>query len=361
MRKLSVLLLCTLLCPVLLWGCTGQSADEYAGETITELKEGDPSAFSRLLDAGLEESGADFVIQCPEEVKEPYLKFLQAAFASIEFEVASASERSDDVYSVPITYTPIDLAQTVGSANEETAADPPSADFTETMLAVLEADTKLIADDPVYGTETTTDLTVSRTDDSFSIAEEDLQSFLASALSGYMTPYDTFGALYDMQDFLTSYLDASFKGEVAQFALHTDRTEDEAYEWYLADTFDPSADLSQAYVARYQAAMQNLLKQSSYTVGTPRLEPGLFSYQIDVTITPNNSLADAYHEFEQGTYYSIDEASEALVAALEKYAAAPTYGAETTLTVPVNMETLSTADQEGSDMATLATTILPSP
>ncbi len=69
MRKLSVLLLCTLLCPVLLWGCTGQSADEYAGETITELKEGDPSAFSRLLDAGLEESGADFVIQCPEEVK----------------------------------------------------------------------------------------------------------------------------------------------------------------------------------------------------------------------------------------------------------------------------------------------------
>ena len=151
MRKLSVLLLCTLLCPVLLWGCTGQSADEYAGETITELKEGDPSAFSRLLDAGLEESGADFVIQCPEEAKEPYLKFLQAAFASIEFEVASASERSDDVYSVPITYTPIDLAQTVGSANEETAADPPSADFTETMLAVLEADTKLIADDPVYG------------------------------------------------------------------------------------------------------------------------------------------------------------------------------------------------------------------
>ena len=176
-----------------------------------------------------------------------------------------------------------------------------------------------------------------------------------------MTPYDTFGALYDMQDFLTSYLDASFKGEVAQFALHTDRTEDEAYEWYLADTFDPPADLSQAYVARYQAAMQNLLKQSSYTVGTPRLEPGLFSYQIDVTITPNNSLADAYHEFEQGTYYSIDEASEALVAALEKYAAAPTYGTETTLTVPVNMETLTTADQEGSDMATLATTILPSP
>ena len=52
------------------------------------------------------------------------------------------------------------------------------------MLAVLEADTKLVADDPVYGAETTTDLTVSRTDDGFSIAEEDLQSFLVSALSG---------------------------------------------------------------------------------------------------------------------------------------------------------------------------------
>ena len=105
-----------------------------------------------------------------------------------------------------------------------------------------------------------------------------------------MTPYDTFGALYDMQDFLTSYLDASFKGEVAQFALHTDRTEDEAYEWYLADTFDPPADLSQAYVARYQAAMQNLLKQSSYTVGTPRLEPGFSAIRSTLRSRPTTAL-----------------------------------------------------------------------
>ena len=111
----------------------------------------------------------------------------------------------------------------------------------------------------------------------------------------------------------------------------------------------------------YQEALKNIMKQCVYTVGIPRKDAGLFSYQIDVTVTPNNSLADAFHEFEQGTYYSIDEVSAGLVTALEKYAAAPTYGTETTVTVPVNMETLMNADQEGSDLASLAVTILPLP
>lgn len=345
----------------LLSGCSGQSADEYAGETITSLKEGDASSFSPLLEAGLSDVSDDFVLQCPEEIKEPYLELLQDAFASIQFQVEPAKERNDGIYSVSITYTPVDLGETVRSTNEETATDPPSADFTETMLAVLKTDSDLIKNAPASGTETTTDLKVTETEDGFSIAEEDLLTFLKSALPGFMEPYNTFCELYDMRDFLISYLDASFKGEVTQFALHTGRTEEEAYEWYQAETFDPPEDLSEAYIPGYQEALKNIMKQCVYTVGIPRKDAGLFSYQIDVTVTPNNSLADAFHEFEQGTYYSIDEVSVGLVTALEKYAAAPTYGTETTVTVPVNMETLMNADQEGSDLASLAVTILPLP
>ncbi len=362
MKKTTTLLL-GIICAVLflLSGCKGQSADEYAGETITSLKEGDVSSFSILLESGLSDGSEDFVLSCPEEIKKPYLEFLQDAFSSISFQVASAKERSDGIYSVSITYTPIDLGETVRDANEEAAKNPPSSDFTETMLAVLETDSDILKNAPVSGKETTTQLKVTQTEDGFSIAEEDLQSFLESALLGFMDPYNTFCELYDMRDFLMSYLDASFKGEIAQFALHTGRTEEEAYEWYQTETFDPPEDLSQAYIPRYQEALKTIMKQCVYSVGTPRKGTGLFSYQIEVTVTPNNSLADAFHEFEQGTYYSIEEVSAGLVASLEKYAAAPTYGTKTTVTVPINMDTLMNADQEDSDLASLAVTILPLP
>lgn len=346
---------------LLLSGCRGSSADGYVGETITGLKDGDPASFSPLLEAGLDDAAGQFVLSCPEEIKEPYLEFLQTAFSAIQFRVAAATERSDDTWSVSVTYRPVDLEKTVGAANDTAAREPLSSDFAETMLSVLETDSALAQDAPISGSETTTELEVSLTEDGFSIAPEDLQAFLESALPGYMAPYLTFLELYDMRDFLTSYLDASFKGEVARFALHTGRTEDEALDWYQSETFDPPEDLSEAYIPRYQAALQNIMRQCIYTVGVPRKNDGLFNYEADVTVTPNNSLADAFREFEQGTYYSMEEVSAGLVAALEKYASAPSYGAETTVTVPINAESLANADQEGSELTSLAVTILPLP
>lgn len=47
------------------------------------------------------------------------------------------------------------------------------------------------------------------------------------------------------------------------------------------------------------------------------------------------------NEFQQGTYYSIDEVSAGLVAT--KITAAPAYGEETTVNVPVNFNSLISA------------------
>ena len=105
-----------------------------------------------------------------------------------------------------------------------------------------------------------------------------------------MQPYNSVCEVLDARDFMQSYLDASFKGDVAQFALHTDRTEEEALEWYEADVFTPPADLSSAYHDRYKKALKEIMKQCKYTVGIPRKEAGLYSYTIDITVTPNNSL-----------------------------------------------------------------------
>ena len=50
-----------------------------------------------------------------------------------------------------------------------------------------------------------------------------------------------------------------------------------------------------------------------------------------------------------GTYYSIDEASRALVEKLEHYAASPVYGDETTTDISLNGHTLSDSGNEDSN------------
>ena len=67
------------------------------------------------------------------------------------------------------------------------------------------------------------------------------------------------------------------------------------------------------------------------------------------------------NEFQQGTYYSIDEVSAGLVATLEKYAAAPTFGEETTVNVPVNFNSLISAGEDNADLTNLSLLILPTP
>ncbi len=54
-------------------------------------------------------------------------------------------------------------------------------------------------------------------------------------------------------------------------------------------------------------------------------------------------------DFESGTYYSIDEASRALVEKLEHYAVSPVYGDETTTDISLNGHTLSDSGNEDSN------------
>lgn len=60
-------------------------------------------------------------------------------------------------------------------------------------------------------------------------------------------------------------------------------------------------------------------------------------------------LLSGCSRFESGTYYSIDEASRALVEKLEHYAASPVYGDETTTDISLNGHTLSDSGNEDSN------------
>lgn len=361
MKKKGTLLCLLFASLAVLTGCSQDSASKYVGEQITSMKEKDADTFSVILEDGKAASNKQFVLQFPEELTAPYQEFLQNSFKTIEFEVAKAKKKENGDYTVQITYTPLNIQETLTSDINKYADTMETTDLTAEVTSLLSSLTGTLSDSPVYNKENISVLDVKQEENGYVIEPESLKTFLSQALYGYMTPYDAICEIMDARGALLSYLDASFKGEVTQFAKYTDRTEEEALAWYEEDTFTPPSDLSEAYIPRYQEAMKNILKQSNYTVGVPRKDTGGFNYNIDVTVLPNNSLVDAVNEFEQGTYYSLEEASAGLVTTLEKYATSPTYGEETVVQIPLNMATILTSGEEDSEFANLANTILPVP
>lgn len=356
MRKRTFLISC-IFALGLLTGCSDNKIDEYVGGQITSIKENGSDNFAAMLDEGIAESNDLYVLQFPEELREPYLEFMKDSFRSISFEIGKAKKMNDGTFSVQVTYTPLNIKNTVESANTEHIASLETTELAGAVTSILEKDKKLVKDSPSFAEETITTLSVYSEGESYKISAESLENLLSQALYGAMTPYDQVCDILDCYDFVKAYLDASFKGDVARFAVHTGRTEEEALAWYEADVFDPPSDLSEAYVSRYQEALKSMMKQCQYTVGIPKKETGIYSYTIEIKTTPNTSLSSAYSEFEGGTYYSIDEVSSGLVAAMEKYAAEPTFGEETSMTISFNTSSMLTAGDENSELATLAATI----
>lgn len=342
----------------LLTGCSKENADKYVGEQITSIKENGSEKFAALLEEGIAESNASYVLQFPDELKDPYLDFMKESFKTIQFEVAKPSKMNDGTFSVQVSYTPINIKNTLETVNAEFLESLETAELTEAVSSALEKDADTLKKSPSFDAETISTLEVSKSGESYSISEESLGKFLAQTLHGYMEPYNMVCDILDCYDFIKAYLNASFKGDVARFALHTDRTEEEALEWYKKDVFDPPSDLSEAYVSRYQKALETMMKQCKYSVGIPKKEDGVYSYEVEITTSPNTSFIDAYKEFEGGTYYSIEEVSAGLVTAMEKYAAAPTFDEETSVSVSINASSLLDAGNKDSELTALATTIL---
>lgn len=359
MKTKLLLFTAILMFSIALYGCSKETADQYAGEQITEWKNSDPSTFSSLLEEGIKVSNASYVVDFPEELKNPYMELMQTAFSSMDFQVENAKERVEDVYAVKISFTPVSFEQTLTETNDRLLNNPRSADFSEELLDIIEQDKKQLQSNAIYEDETTFELMVSKTEDGFSVHEDHFLDFMTACLTDYMVPYNSCCDLFEAQDFLKANLDASFKGEVDRFAIHMNLSEEEALAWYETDAFDPPEGFSSAYADRYRKALQSIMKQCRYTVGIPKKEAEPYHYQIEVVTEPNTSLTDAFNEYSSKTYSSLEEASAALTKILERYAASPSYGEETAVTVSINEETLASANQEGSELSQLWNTILP--
>lgn len=346
---------------VVVSGCSKEPQEDVEGMILNSIKT-EPEDFSELLEKGIGKmNGEDgFILQFPEELKEPYLEFLNTAFLSIKLEVSSVDEKEDGNYSARMSFAPLDLQENLETETQSYMTSMQSTDLTEAVAALLEKDAVALKDVAESPDIKVLDIQVTK-EDSYSVSEEDIQELIKASLVNYMSPYETVTEVLDTRDFLQSYLDAIYKGEFAQFMKHTGMTEEEAREWYEGEgRFSPPEDIDQQYSERCTAAYKSIFRQSKYQVGIPRKVEEVFHYMMEVTVTPNLSLENVGNEFTSGTYNDINSASAALVESLEKYAAAPSYGEETAITVDLNLSSLLAGDED-SDLYRLVSEICPIP
>ena len=360
MKKKHLCLVLTLIFALLLGGCaSGETADKYVGDLITSIKKEDPSSLSSFLEQGISDENETYVLQFPDELKDSYLKFLQASFNAVEFEINGAKKIDDERYSVQLTFTPLDIEATTKNTCEKYSPAISSTDLNTEMTKLLEKATEAVKSSPSYEASTQLTLEVKKSKDGYSLDDEQLQKLFSATMDNIMAPYDSVCEILDAQDYLTSCLNALFKNDVAEYAKHTGEDESSVQSQLESSMYAPPEELGASYTERYSAALKAICNNCQYSVGTPKKQDGLFNYIIDVTVTPNTSFQSAMNELETGTYYSEEEVDRALVELMEKYAAAPTYGAQTTVTVSLNFKTLAAAGAEDSEITSLIDTILP--
>ena len=143
--------------------------------------------------------------------------------------------------------------------------------------------------------------------------------------------------------------------------MHTGESAEEAATWY-EESFNSFRldDLTDDQNTRFINAIKAIYKNCQYTLGAMR-QVSLTEYQFDLTATPNTSIVNAASELDAGTYYSTAEVADAFLNIYDKYAATPSYGTETTVTI--NWNSLNMASNNASadeNFNRLVETIIPS-
>lgn len=362
MKKKGLILLSgiMLIGAVLAGGCEKkEAADDYLGRQITRAKESEGELLSVLEDGIVQvKEDESFVIDFPEELKEPYEAFLQSALKQVQFELNKAEKESEDTFMVRVTYEPLDIAAVTEAINEEYAKNIASTDLTAEVNALLEKDMGLLESAEKQQKKSQT-IQVAKKGDEFSIEEEDVRELLESALPGYMAPYTAVANVFDMRDYIQAYLDASLKGETERYQLHTGNTPEEAAAWYEESFQDFEMDgFSAEQSERIANAMKAIFKNCKYSVGITK-ENSMTEYVFELTTTPNTSVQSAIEELTAGVYYSQEEVNEACLSLYEKYAAQPTYGEEKTVTITWNAFKMMNAQAEDADYDAMMDAIIP--
>ncbi len=360
MKNKRLCLLLALLFVLLLGGCGNKiSADKFVGDYITSIKKNDASGLSSLLEQGIEESNNQYTLQFPDELKECYLKFLQAAFNDVEFEINGAKKIDDERYSVQLTFKPLDIDGTTSDICTKYLPAITSSDLNAETTKLLEKATASVKDSPSYEKSTQMTLEVQKSGDGYFIADDQLLKLFSQSIQNIMAPYNSICEILDAQDYLKSCLDSVFKNDYAQFALHTGTDAATIQNDFESEQYTMPDNLDASYSDRYQAALKSIYNSCQYSVGIPKKVSGIFNYVIDIQITPNTSFQNMLQEFEAGTYYSEDELNRTFIEIMEKYADTPTYSNTITKTVSFNLNMLYSAGSAESEFSDLFSTILP--
>lgn len=357
---ISVLIIC-ILSILFLSGCKDSGAEQSVGEKITSMTDSDTKEFLPLLEEGITLSNDLYVLPFPEELKEPYLTFLQSMFSHVSFEVSAAKKRERSHYFVKLTFSPIDIAASVKEQDAAYIKELETTDTISAMTALLKQDTDVVKNNLIYKEQTTLTMDVLKDGDAYVLSEKSIVELVKASLVNYMAPYHAVCDPLNSRDFLLAYLDAAFKGQTTQLAVHLNRSPQELEPIFNTTPADIPAAFSEDQKARYLAAIRSILGQCQYSVGIPQKNSDSYNYAADITYRPNTSITDAFASLQTGSYSSLDEALENGVQTLERYAASPVFGEETMQTIQFSPSALQSGAETDSVMEKLCFTICPIP
>lgn len=309
---------------IALSGCTKQKADDFVKEQLEKVQAGDDATAEFLLEQGIEKVDGDYVTAFPEELKEAYCTFIKEACGKVQFHMIEA-EKYNSGYKVRLEITPVDVRETVNTTDDAYVRELQSANLTNEVTALLEKDASLLEDAKMADSEKVT-LYLKKKDSGYQIEESDWENCMASLLTGYMAPYQHVAEILDAGDYLKAYLDASCKGEVAQYAKHVGMTEEEVlqqYEESFTDVNLGDMEFTPEQETRFLNAMKQMFKNCQYEIGVPRKNEA-DGYLIPVKTTPNLSLAQCGTAFQtaatNGNYSTVEEVKEGYLSTMEEFA-----------------------------------------
>ena len=349
----------------LLVGCgKGQSAEEYLQERMEAFQAGDDELANALLDLEIQEADGDYVLQFPEELREDYLSFLKKACSNIKYKIVD-SKSFQDGSKITLELWPVDVESAVSSQDAVYLQQLASTDLTTAVKEILEQDTALLGQ-AKQGRKQKLVLRVEETDSGYQIEDASMQELAENILEGPMKPYKDVAELLDIRDYLEAFLNASYKGDVARYAEHTGQEQSVALEKY-EESFSAEGlsdlALNDEQQSRFTNAMKTIFANSSYEIGQIR-SGAQGGYVLDVTLKSNLSLQKSRQEFENkasgGRYSTSAQLAEAYISILEKYAANPVYGEQTSMELQLDEGALSVSGSSDEKLDAFLEMILPS-
>lgn len=345
-------------------GCEKREAPEaFLKKEIEKASQSKNDVCSVLLK---EQIAEDEISDFPDELTEGYISFLRTAYSHIQFTVKEVTQESRNSYKGQVEVEPLDLGETVETINNEYLKNIQSDNLATVVKELMVLDQDQLAQS-IYLDPLTVHIRFTWDDDNdcYTVNESDYKELLKTAVVDRLSVYYDAEEIFDIRDYVTACLDASFKGEFEEYMNQTGYSREEAeaeYESAFWDSEMDSAGFSEEEKSTLISSMKEIAAASDYQTGVPQRQ-GEKEFTVKVSGTQNLSFQKALEEINQAVNNGEIQDEAAMrtyfVEVFQKYGRSPVSGDPFEVTVHVTEDDNHKLAIKEEDSKALADTVLP--